>query len=184
MPNYRRWRVEGGEYFLTVVTHERRRFLTHERSRRLLREAISNTRTLRPFEIEAMVLLPDHFHVLLKLPEGTDDFSSRIGSIKHSYTKAHLAAGGAEGATSLGRLRHRHRGVWQKRFHDHRIRDDEDYRNHIEYILYNPVKHELADSPGQWPWSSFHRFMALGWIPPEWRGPEDPDVLGDEPEFE
>ena len=100
MPNYRRWRIEGGEYFLTVVTHERRRFLTHDRSRRFVREAICNARALRPFQIEAMVLLPDHFHVLLKLPDGEDDFSSRIGSIK-----------------------------------DHRIRNDEDYRNHIEYIL-------------------------------------------------
>ena len=125
MPTYRRWRVEGGEHFLTVVTHERRRFLSHERSRRFLREAICNARGLRPFQIEAMVLLPDH-----------------------------------------------------------RIRDDEDYRNHIEYILYNPVKHQLADSAGQWPWSSFHRFAALGWIPAEWCGPEDPNVLGDEPEFE
>ncbi len=184
MPQYRRWKVEGGLYFFTVVTHERRRFLTDVRSRRFLREAFRNVRRLRPFQVVAIVLIPDHFHVLMGLPEGDHDFSPRIRAIKHSFTRAHLAAGGVEGAWTLGRLRHRNRGVWQKRFHEHLIRDDEDFANHVDYIHYNPVKHGYVDSPGKWPWSSFHRCVRSGLCEQDWQGPRDPDVLGDAPEFE
>jgi putative transposase len=131
-----------------------------------------------------VVLLPDHLHLILALPEGDEDFSTRIGALKHSFTKAHLATGGEEGDFSLSRLRHRVRGVWQKRFYEHVIRDDRDFAAHVEYIHYNPVKHGLVASPAEWPWSSFHRYVRLDLCEPDWKGPEDPDILGSAPEFE
>jgi putative transposase len=184
VPNYRRLPVEGGEYFLTIVTHERRPILRDATARRLLREAIREVRRLRPFEIVAIVLLPDHFHWLIALPPGDADFSGRVRAVKHAFTKAYLAAGGSEGAFSLSRVRHRQRGVWQKRFHDHVIRDDRDFVRHVEYIHYNPVKHGYAASPHGWPWSSLHRYVRMGWVEPEWQAPAHPDALGDNPEFE
>ena len=184
MPQYRRWRVEGGMYFLTVVTHERRPLFVAEWARQLLREAISKVRAIRPFDVTAMVLMPDHFHMLWQLPEDDDDFSMRLGSIKYAFTRAYLAAGGEEGATSVGRTRHRTRGVWQKRFHEHRIRDDRDFARHVEYIHYNPVKHGCVDCPSQWPWSSFHRYVKLRLHGSEWCDPTMANELGPAPGFE
>ncbi len=184
MPQYRRWRVEGGMYFLTVVTHERCPIFAEGWARRLLRRAIAEARKLRPFEIVAVVLMPDHFHMLCQLPDGDDDFSTRLGSIKHAFTRAYLTAGGQEGATSAGRQRHRNRGVWQKRFHEHCIRDDRDFTRHVEYIHYNPVKHGRVDSPAKWPWSSFHRYVKLGFYGKGWCDPTKAKELGPEPGFE
>ena len=111
MPNYRRWRVEGAEYFLTLVTHERRPFLTSDQSRHLLRRALHEVHARRPLSLTAVVLLPDHLHLILALPAGDDDFSIRIGALKHSFTRAHLAANGEEGEPASVKdrwlLRHR-----------------------------------------------------------------------------
>ena len=138
MPSYRRLEVQGAPIFLTVVTHERRAILCTDMSRGLLRKAIGDVRALHPFRMVACVLMPDHLHMLWQLPEEDEDFSTLLGGIKHAFTRAYLAAGGEEGHTSPSRQRHRNRGVWQKRFHDHVIRDDRDLERHIDYIHYNP----------------------------------------------
>jgi len=122
--------------------------------------------------------------MILQLPEDDSDFSTRIGGMKYSFTRSYLSAGGVEGASTLGRRRHRYRGVWQKRFYDHYIRDDRDFANHVEYIHYNPVKHGYVNSPGKWPWSSFHRYVRLGMCEPDWAGPADPDVINIQQEFD
>jgi len=170
MPNYRRRLVEGGSYFLTLVTHERRPIFQAAPARRMLRQAIACVRAERPFDVRAIVLLHDHLHVIFGLPHGDADYSGRISQIKKLFTCSYVAAGGAQGAATASRRRHRLRGVWQKRFWEHTIRDQRDFIMHLEYIHMNPVKHGLAERPIDWPWSSFRRYLRIGWYEEDWCG--------------
>ena len=159
MTGYRRADFEGSCYFFTVVTYDRRAFLTEPLARRCLREAWKETRRRSPFEVIAVCLLPDHLHCVWKLPEGDCDFSLRWARIKASFTRWYLAAGGVECEQSLSRKGKRERGIWQRRFWEHQIRNATDLRCHIDYIHYNPVKHGLVERVEDWPWSSYHRFI-------------------------
>jgi putative transposase len=111
VPHDRRLHRGVGTYFLTVVTHRRRRFLCSALARRCLHEAIDRVRAQWPFVIEERVLLPDHFHIIPTLPDGQSGFSVRIGRVKRSFTRAYLAAGGKELAQSESRAEHGLRGV-------------------------------------------------------------------------
>ena len=183
MPNYRRWRLEGGTFFFTLVTYERRKTFVCPLARRLLREAMVKVRRIRPFRQLAIVLLPEHLHLLWRFPENDTDYSTRLGGLKQSFTRAWLAAGGQEGSLSTARRRQEYRGVWQKRFYEHTIRDYRDFKRHLDYIHANPVKHGLADRPRGWRWSSFHRYVILGEYDPDWYGPvELPGGVDIEPE--
>jgi len=170
MPNYRRWRKEGGMFFFTLVTHRRRPLFNVPSARRLLREAITTVRRNHAFELRAMVLLPDHLHMLLSLPEGDAGYATRLALIKRHFTIAYLASGGTEADGSPSRACHRLRGVWQKRFWEHTIRDYRDYKRHLDYIHANPVKHGLVVWPKNWPYSTFARFVRLGEYSVDWCG--------------
>jgi putative transposase len=115
---------------------------------------------LHPFELDAIALLHDHLHLLITLPEGDSDFSRRITHIKSTLTRSYLASGGAEQPWSAARYRQRARGVWQRRFWEHTIRDEIDRIHHVDYIHYNPLKHGYVRCLHAWPHSSFHRFVA------------------------
>ena len=104
------------------------------------------------------------------MPEGDLDYSSRVSGFKKRFTRAYLAAGGTEGVPPGGQRRHRLRGVWQRRFWEHTIRDARDFRMHLDYIHANPVKHGLVEWPRDWPWSTFHRYVRQGWYDVDWRG--------------
>ncbi|MDM8005344.1 MAG: transposase [Phycisphaerae bacterium] len=182
MPNYVRWRREGASYFFTVVTHRRRRVFDTPLARRLLRQAITETRNRWPFDVFAMVLLPDHLHCLWTLPRDDDRFPARWGHIKKTFTQQYIAAGGKPLSVSKNRARHREQGIWQQRYWEHRIRDEADWYRHRDYIHLNPVKHGYVSEPQAWPWSSIHRHIQLGWLDPNWPGSspiEIPDVLGE-----
>jgi putative transposase len=168
MPNYRRYTIPGAAVFFTVVTHERRRFLTEPRARRCLREAIRIVRARHPFEISAFVLLPDHLHAIWILPRGDHEYSLRWKRIKGEFTERYLAFGGEEGTANASRNARRERGVWQRRFWEHTIRDEDDFERHIDYIHYNPVKHGLAECPSDWEYSSFHRYVSRQAYPRNW----------------
>ena len=168
MPNYRRAHLPGGSYFFTVVTHGRAPFLCIPLARRCLRRTIRLTQHRWTFSVDAFVLLPDHFHTIWTLPQDDSDFSKRVGFFKKEFTKMWLESGGSESTRSDSQLEHRRKGVWQRRFWEHAIRDESDYIKHVEYIHYNPVKHGLADCPHAWPYSSFHRFAKEGTIPLNW----------------
>ncbi|WP_031336737.1 transposase [Rhodopseudomonas sp. B29] len=165
MPNYRRARVAGGCWFFTVNLHDRRRRLLIDHIE-LLRQAIRTTREARPFHIDAMVVLPDHLHAVWTLPERDADFSSRWRAIKKHFTKALPFT---EPLDPVRQAR-RERGVWQRRFWEHLIRDDEDYARHIDYCNINPVKHGLVTRVQDWPYSSFHRDVRAGIYPIDWAG--------------
>ena len=163
MPEYRRNRVPGGTYFFTVNLLDRRSDLlvTHIGS---LRASVARVRHLMPFHIDAWVVLPDHMHALWTLPEGDVDFSHRWQAIKMGFSKS---INPAEPLSTSRRVRGE-RGIWQRRFWEHTVRDEQDYARHFDYIHFNPVKHGLASSAAAWPYSSFHRAVAQGHYPSSW----------------
>ena len=124
------------------------------------------TRVERPFHIDGWVVLPDHFHCVLTLPLGDDDFSNRIKAIKIRFVRAIEPS---ERRSSVGVARGE-RSVWQRRFWEHAVRDDVDYTRHMDYLHYNPVKHGHVRAVVQWPYSTFHRWVRAGVYPSEWGG--------------
>jgi REP-associated tyrosine transposase len=165
MPNYRRAFVPNGCWFFTVNLLERRWTLLVDRVD-ALRNAFEQTRDTRPFEISAIVILPNHLHAIWKLPPGDVDFSTRWRLIKTRFAKA-LPEHEWRSAVRAAR---NERGIWQRRFWEHLIRDDADYARHVEYCYINPVKHGLLRRVRDWPHSSFHRDVQLGLFPPDWAG--------------
>jgi len=165
MTSYRRARFEGGYYFFTVVTLKRRTFLTDELARACFRAAWEETRRRSYFEVVALCLLPDHIHCIWKLPEDDRDFSLRWSRIKSGFTRRYLNFGGEECIQTFSRNIKRERGVWQRRFWEHQIRDVEDLQRHVDYVHYNPVKHGLVEQVEDWPWSTYHRYVREGIYP-------------------
>ena len=168
MPEYRRRYVAGGTFFFTVVTHRRRPLFTSAKARAFLRQATLAVQVERPFEMVATVLLPEHWHCLWTLPDGDVDYSKRLGLIKAEFTKLWLRDGGCSGLVSSARVKHRERGVWQRRFWEHAIRDEVDLMRHVNYIHYNPVKHGQASCPHAWPYSSFRCWVQEGYYREDW----------------
>ena len=168
MSYYRRANTPGTSYFFTVVTYRRQRILCDPPIRTALRNAINKTRIKHPFTIDAWVLLPDHLHCIWTLPDGDADFSLRWAKIKRDVS---LACGGQYKEwrwLSESKRKHRESTIWQRRYWEHRIRDEEGYRRHMDYIHYNPVHHGLCDSPAQWPWSTLASYVAEGVYPTDW----------------
>ena len=174
MPTYRRTRVPGGTYFFTVNLADRRSDLL-VRHVDLLRAAVAATRARRAFTIEAWVVLPDHLHAIWTLPHGDTDFSTRWLLIKRAFSRALLA----NEPRSASRLRQQERGIWQRRFWEHTIRDARDFAAHIDYVHFNPVRHGLTTDARDWPFSSFHRAIARGNYPPNWSGGPDLPASGE-----
>ena len=175
MPDYRRNRVPGGTFFFTVNLLDRRSDLLVRRME-ALRQAVRQVRHRAPFRIEAWVVLPDHMHWLWTLPGGDDDFSGRWRAIKTAFSKALPAR---EPRTTAMTARGE-RGIWQRRYWEHTIRDDRDFAAHFDYIHFSPVKHRLAEHPHDWPHSSFHRCVAKGLYPAGWAaGDAEPQQAGE-----
>ena len=165
MLNYRRNYVSGGSYFFTVNLLERNKSLLVDHIKEL-RAAINNTRKQKPFEIEAWVILPDHMHAIWTLPENDSNYSGRWREIKKAFSKS-LAK---EEYLSPIRIKRNERGIWQHRFWEHTIRDENDFQRHMNYIHYNPVKHGLVTTVKDWPYSTFHRCVKQGIYPKDWGG--------------
>jgi putative transposase len=163
MPQYVRSHVPGGTFFFTVATLERRHGLLVDRVHDL-REAFREVRRVRPFEVRAIVVLPDHLHCLWTLPHEDADFSTRWRLIKTRF----VSCIPAEERLSAKRRAKGERGIWQRRFWEHTIRDEADYAAHIDYIHYNPVKHGYVKRAAAWPHSSIHRFIADGLLASDW----------------
>ena len=144
MPEYRRLWIPGGTFFFTVVTHKRMPILCHEEWRAALRKAITDTRINYPFETIAWVLLPNHLHCIWKLPEGDSDYSTRWRLIKARFSRTFDALLESPSGPNASRERHAERHLWQRRFWEHGIRDQDDFNRHIDYVHFNPVKHGLV----------------------------------------
>jgi putative transposase len=165
MPDYRRNRVPGGTYFFTVNLLERSSglLITHIDA---LREAVRKVRAQRPFHIDAWVVLPDHMHAVWTLPPSDNDYSARWKAIKIAFAKTLPKTE----YLSPARSAKGERGIWQRRFWEHTIRDERDYAAHVDYVHINPLKHGLVSSVKEWPHSSFHRFVEQGVYALDWAG--------------
>ncbi len=173
MRRYIRNYVPGGTFFFTVVTYERRRFLTDPLARQSLREALRHVRGKWPFEVVAIVVLPDHFHTVWTMPQGDADYSLRMQKIKEVFTKKYLSSGGLAAMPTASEADHGQWGVWQPRFWEHTVRSHDDLKGCADYVHWNPLKHGLVRRVIDYPWSSFHRYVRLGEYAGDW-GAYDP----------
>jgi len=165
---YRRARVAGGCFFFTLVLQDRssRVLLDYVD---LLRRSMHRVMQTHPYTIDAIVILPDHLHAIWTLPEGDDDYSTRWSLIKAGFSR-NIPRG--EYCNSSRKTR-RERGIWQRRFWEHKIRDEEDYARHVDYIHFNPVRHGYVSCASDWPYSSIHQAIARGDMSPDWGGCDD-----------
>ncbi len=165
MPNYRRAFVPGGCWFFTVNLLERRKALLVDHIG-TFREVVATTQQSYPFTIDAFVILPEHLHAVWTLPPGDADSSTRWRLIKGRFAKA-LPKSERLSPVQVAR---NERGVWQRRFWEHLIRDATDYTRHVEYCYINPIKHGLVKRVRDWPYSSFHRDVRAGIVSVDWAG--------------
>ena len=168
MPEYRRAFAPGATFFFTLVTNFRQPIFAKRRAVALLRAAFGEVRARHPFAIDAAVVLPDHIHTIWTLPPNDTDFSTRWRRVKGCFTRLFLKGGGSESGRSASRRKQDERGIWQRRFWEHVIRDECDLERHMDYIHYNPVKHGLASCPHAWAYSSFHRWVRRAAYDADW----------------
>jgi putative transposase len=161
--NYRRSQLGGGTYFFTVNLCKRSRRLLVEHVD-ALRAVTALVKARHPFHIDAMVVLPDHLHAIWTLPLGDADYPTRWMLLKAGFSRQ-LPKGERIHAS---RRRKGERGIWQRRYWEHTLRDDEDYRHHVDYVHYNPVKHGYVVRPADWLHSSIHRYIRDGILPANW----------------
>lgn len=166
--NYRRVFIPNSYVFLTVVTSNRRKILIENIE--LLRESFKNTKENYDFKIFAMVVLPEHFHVLLK-PKNIFEYPKIISSIKHSFSRNFNVVG------QVCPTYDRNKGIWQRRYLEHTIRDEEDLYKHLNYIHYNPVKHGLVNCVKDWEHSSFEKFVKLKNYDKNWGSIQDVEKI-------
>ncbi len=181
MPYYRRSLIEGGTYFFTVVTFDRAPILESAEARKLLHSAWLNVSNRFPFKTVAVCLLPDHLHCIWSLPEGDSDYSKRWKEVKRLFTREYLLQIGSGGSRNTSRLKRGEAAIWQRRFWEHTIQDEHDLNRHLDYVHYNPVKHGLVRNVSEWLWSSFHRYVRLGYYDASWGG--SVGVQSDEMEY-
>ena len=163
MSDYRRSLAEGATFFFTLTLANRTSsLLTAEIDR--LRNAYSRVHTKYPFETIAICVLPDHLHAVWRLPEADADFGIRWSLIKRSFSKG-LPASEQRNDSKIAK---REKGIWQRRFWEHQIRDELDLQRHVDYVHYNPVKHGLVRQVKDWPQSSFHRHVERGLLDVNW----------------
>ena len=167
MTQYRRARAPGGTYFFTVNLADRRSALLVQHID-VLRGAYRSVAQALPFDTLAICILPEHLHAIWRLPSGDADYSTRWQRIKAGFSRALPAAAGR----SSSKRRKGEKGIWQRRFWEHQIRDDADLQRHVDYIHFNPVKHGWAEQALAWPHSSFHRYVRDGLLLPDWAGNE------------
>jgi REP-associated tyrosine transposase len=164
MSRYRRANIEGGTFFFTHTLADRSSDLLIREIDRL-RRAYRTVQSERPFETIAICILPDHLHAIWKLPEDDADFARRWNLIKGGFSRGLPAE-----LRSPSKMSKREKGIWQRRYWEHTIRDDADLSRHLDYIHFNPVKHGLVARVLDWPHSSFHQYVKRGVVPIDWGG--------------
>jgi putative transposase len=162
---YRRAHIEGGVFFFTVTLADRSsNLLVREVGR--LREVYAAVKRGHPFETIAICILPEHLHAVWSLPPDDANFSLRWNLIKRNFSIG-LASSAQRSSSKIAR---REKGIWQRRFWEHAIRNDADLERHVDYVHFNPVKHGHVARVCDWPHSSFGRYVARGILPADWGG--------------
>jgi REP-associated tyrosine transposase len=165
MSRYRRARIEGGVFFFTVTLADRSSDLL-VRHVELLRKVYASVQERYPFETIAICVLPDHLHAVWSLPEGDANFPLRWSLVKAGFSR-NLAGDPRRSGSKIAK---RDKGIWQRRYWEHAIRDDVDLARHVDYVHFNPVKHRYTSKVCDWPHSSFGRYVARGLLPRDWGG--------------
>jgi putative transposase len=173
MSNYRRAWHQGGTYFFTVNLLARFDNDLLVRHIDVLRRVVAQVQRRHPFIIHAWVVLPEHLHCVIELPEGDDDFAVRWRLIKGNFSKALPKTE----RLSAVRQKRGERGIWQRRYWEHLIRDEHDFAAHVDYVHINPVKHGWVERVVDWPYSTFHGYVARGVLPVDWAGDGSSDSL-------
>ena len=167
MPNYIRADAPGATFFFTVNLHDRgARYLVDHVAE--LRSCVAQVKEKHPFDIDAMVVLPEHIHALWRLPVDDGDYSTRWMLLKQAFTRRLEELGVLAPAGAKPRGKKGERALWQRRFWEHRIRDEDDLNRHVDYIHFNPVKHGWVLRARDWPYSSLHRYVREGKLPADW----------------
>ena len=169
MPDYRRAWCQGGTYFFTVNLLQRQNNDLLIKHIDVLRTVVSSVRRAHSFAIHGWVVLPDHLHCVIELPPDEADFATRWRLIKSGFSKALPRT---ERRNSV-RVRCGERGIWQRRYWEHLIRDEADFRAHMDYVHINPVKHGLVESVTDWSYSTFNKLVEKGIYPSDWAGGEE-----------
>ena len=164
MTRYRRAQVEGASYFFTVNCAERHGNQLLVNHIDLLRQVFRKVKKGHSFHIDAITVLPDHLHCIWTLPAGDSDYKTRWALIKSGFSRG-IPPGEK---CSRSRMKRGERGIWQRRYWEHMIRDDRDYQRHVDYIHWNPVKHGWVNRVRDWPHSSFHAYVRRGALPHDW----------------
>jgi putative transposase len=175
MSHYRRSHVTGATFFFTVNLADRKSHLRVDEIDRL-RHAFDLARILYPFKTIAYCVLPEHLHTVWQLPQVDADFGLRWSVIKRAFSSGLPAAG----ARSASKIAKREKGIWQRRFWEHQIRDETDLQRHVDYVHFNPVKHRHVKRVADWPYSSFHSYVAREILSVDWAGI---DAAGDAHRF-
>jgi len=149
----KRFYSPGRIYFITAVTHKRKKILLENAP--LFWEAVEEIKQRLYFDLNAWVLMPEHIHIIIDPGDGSPaDIIKRVKLLFAYYYR---------------RKRNLYRGrLWQNLFWDHIIRDQHDMNRHIDYIHYNPVRHGLAKSPFEWRESSIHQYFEEGYYTQDW----------------
>jgi putative transposase len=172
---YRRAAAAGGTYFFTVNLADRCSRLLIDRVDDL-RDGVRAVKQRHPFDIVAWVVLPEHLHAVWTLPASDADFSTRWMLIKAAFSRR---VDKTESIPASRRTKGE-RGLWQRRFWEHQIRDDGDLQRHVDYVHFNPVKHGHARRASDWPYSSIHRYIRAGDVAGDWAAAPEDDLAAGE----
>ncbi len=176
MPNFRRAYVAGGTWFFTVNLLQRKNNSLLIQEIELLRKVVKQVKQRYPFYINAWVVLPEHMHTIWTLPEGDSNFSLRWRLIKSGFSTGLLKT------ESLSQVREAagERGIWQRNYWEHLIKNELDYQRHFDYVHVNPLKHGLVKRVIDWPYSTFHRCVKQGMYPNDLCSDSNVEIIGDD----
>ncbi len=160
---YRRAYAKGATYFFTANLLNRNGTLLTDYID-LLKQSIRTVKNSHPFHIDAIAILPDHIHTLWTLPDNESDFPLRWRLIKSGFSKNLPKTE----TISASRRKKGERGIWQRRFWEHLIRNEEDFANHVNYIHINPVKHGYVQKASDWRYTSIHKYIRTGILSSDW----------------
>lgn len=168
MSQYIRSHTKGATYFFTLVSYNRRRIFCEDDFLQTFKKSIKQVQQQYPFEIIAWVQLPDHIHCIWRMPTNDANYSMRWSQIKCLTTQACTQYHLPIDDLSRSKVKRNERGIWQRRFYEHQIKDEVDFIRHMDYLHFNPVKHGLVGKVSEWPYSSFHRYVKQGLYMEDW----------------
>ena len=155
--NYKRLFLENSLIFITIVTNNRFPFLIENIN--LLKNSFLQVLKIYKFKLIAYSVQPDHIHCIIK-PKQISDYPNIIKSFKYSFTR------------NVGLVKPTYKNlnikIWQNRYWEHTIKNNNDLTIHLNYIHYNAVKHNLTKNVKDWEYSSFQKFVKRGLYEINW----------------